>query len=77
MMTLAGGVLPPAPTSQAPAAEGGGVLTRDFIYEALYSSSGGYFGARGSNVIISMDPKDRIDFKSLRGYWDYQLELDR
>lgn len=53
------------------------MLTRDFIYEALYSSSGGYFGARGSNVIISMDPKDRIDFKSLRGYWDYQLELDR
>lgn len=52
-------------------------MCREFIHDALYSAQGGYFGVRGSNVIISMDAKERIDFKNLRGYWDYQLELDR
>lgn len=104
------------------------MLTRDFIFEALYSPTSGYFGTKGSDVracvasvmrswlelelyiacsqlircvcvclphlslsiemrsltmgthlqVICSPPEDqRIAFKALKGYWDYQLELDK
>lgn len=53
------------------------MLTRDFIFEALYSPTIGYFGTKGSDVICSPPAEQRIAFKSLKGYWDYQLELDK
>ncbi|GAB5036427.1 s-adenosyl-l-methionine-dependent methyltransferase [Nannochloropsis oceanica] len=53
------------------------VLVRDFIHEALYSPRDGYFTTKGSNVIISPLPSERIAFASLKGYWDYQLAVDK
>eukprot|EP00624_Nannochloropsis_granulata_P007051 evm.model.NODE_6003_length_2954_cov_16.139133.1 len=53
------------------------VLVRDFIHEALYSPRDGYFTTNGSNVIISPPPSERIAFASLKGYWDYQLAVDK
>lgn len=80
------------------------MLTRDFIFEALYSPTSGYFGTKGSEVqkhrcmygicqwpvprsldiqrmfvqVIFSPPEDqRIPFKTLKGYWDYQLALDK
>jgi len=53
------------------------VLTRDYIFEALYCPKNGYFGKKGSEVIISPEDKDRINFRKLKGFYDYQQELGR
>ncbi len=52
-------------------------LVREFVHEALYSPVDGYFGAKGQSVIISPSVDQRIPFASLKGYWDYQLALDK
>jgi hypothetical protein len=53
------------------------VLIRDYVHEALYSPVDGYFTTKGSSIIISPPPSERIAFSTLKGYWDYQLAVDK
>ena len=80
LYTTAATAAAPSSSSNAaadPAAHPKEMLVRDFIHEALYSPHDGYFTTKGSSIIISPPPSERIAFASLKGYWDYQLAVDK
>lgn len=51
------------------------VLTREFIYGALYAENSGYFAKKGRDVLRSLD--HAIDFNNLWGESEYRRKIDR
>nr|CCA18959.1 conserved hypothetical protein [Albugo laibachii Nc14]CCA24842.1 conserved hypothetical protein [Albugo laibachii Nc14] len=51
------------------------ILTREFIYGALYAKNCGYFAREGRDVLRSLDHE--IDFENLWGESEYRAKIDQ
>lgn len=57
----------------AGAADEAAVLTREYIYGALYAKDGGYFTTQDREVLHA--PQESIEFTNLWGAFDYRREV--